>query len=283
MSESRHVDLKALENTPPWEWPKDAGSVIVETLVDRSAPESERVVAAELGGEYVISSDRMSEALLEIVRDNGESAEMRSRAAISLGPALEEADTGDYEDPIDPPSISEAVFRKVKETLRTAFYDANVPKAARRSILEASVRSPQPWHAREIRQAYAGDDEEWRLTAVFCMRFVKGFENEILESLHSKNRLIKYHAVQAAGAWEIDDAWPEIARLVKSPGTKKDLLLVAMEAASAIRPDETDIYEELFDSDDKDIAEAAFEAASGSMMDAGEDFEDDDLEEEEED
>jgi hypothetical protein len=54
--------------------------------------------------------------------------------------------------------------------------DASVPTDVRRRILEASVRAPQDWHRDAIRAAYASDDDVWRLTAVFCMRSVRGFE-----------------------------------------------------------------------------------------------------------
>jgi hypothetical protein len=52
-------------------------------------------------------------------------------------------------------------------------------------VLEASVRAPQDWHLDAIREAYSSTDEAWSLTAVFCMRFVRGFNEQILEALES--------------------------------------------------------------------------------------------------
>ena len=42
-------------------------------------------------------------------------------------------------------------------------------------------------------------DEAWRLTAVFCMRFIRGFEEQILEALKSQHPDIHHEAVLAAG------------------------------------------------------------------------------------
>jgi HEAT repeat protein len=123
------------------------------------------------------------------------------------------------------------------------------------------VGAPQDWHRDAIREAYSSDDEAWRLTAVFCMRFVRGFDDQILEALDSDAADIHYQAVCAAGSWEVDAAWPHIAALVTSDETDKPLLLAAIEAVASIRPEEApEILGDLTDSDDEDIVEAAFEA-----------------------
>ena len=45
------MDLKTLLDTPPWDWPEDAGMLLLETLVDKQANESDRLIAAELAGD----------------------------------------------------------------------------------------------------------------------------------------------------------------------------------------------------------------------------------------
>lgn len=42
--------LKTLEQTPPWEWPENAGAVLLGVLRDRGAAEDERVLAASPSG-----------------------------------------------------------------------------------------------------------------------------------------------------------------------------------------------------------------------------------------
>jgi HEAT repeat protein len=146
--------------------------------------------------------------------------------------------------------------------------------------LEASVRAPQEWHPDAIRAAYSSEDEAWRLTAVFCMRYVRGFDAQILEALESENPDIHYEAVCAAGNWGVEAAWPRIAALVVSGETDKPLRLAAIEAVASIRPQEApEILEDLTDSEDEDIVEAAYEAlamAEGQSDESDEEDEDDD-------
>jgi hypothetical protein len=280
------LNLKRLKSIPPWDWPENASAVVIEALTNRQASKGDRLLAAQLAGEYVILSEETAGALLSIVGSSEESAELRSRAAVSLGPGLEEAATGDYEDLDDPPALSKSFVKKMQQTLRTLYGNAEVPKNVRRSALEASVRNPQSWHEKAIRSAYASNDEEWQLTAVFSMRYVGGFESQILEALKSSNRGIRYHAVAAAGNWEIDAAWPHIARLVTSSDTDKEMLLAAIEAVALIRPGETEILEPLVDSYDEDISEAAMEALGEAGFVAGsnsDDYADDEEDEDYED
>jgi hypothetical protein len=174
--------------------------------------------------------------------------------------------------------ITEEMFGKIQETFHRLYMDTSVAKEVRRRILEASVRAPQEWHQDAVRMAYAKDDEEWKLTAVFCMRYVRGFNKEILQSLESANPDIHYQAVLAAGPWEVKKAWSHIAGLVTSEDTDKELLLAAIESAVFIRPHEAaDLLRDLIDSDDEDIVETVSEALAmtGAFNEDEEDEEDD--------
>ena len=274
------MDVKTLDNIPSWEWPEEASSVVLETLGDVHAEESDRILAAELAGDTVVINDELADALVAIVRSDDETEEPRSKAAISLGPALENAYMMGFDDPEDD-LISEEKFDEVQQALHKIYLDNAVPKDVRRRTLEASVRAPEEWHQEAVRSAYSDDDDDWRLTAVFCMRFIRGFEDQILESLESEDPNVHYHAVCAAGNWEIRAAWSNVEALITSDDTDKYLMLAAIEAISGIRPDEAqEILGDLTTSDDEDIAGAAFEAlamAEGlSELDDLEDFEDDD-------
>jgi len=165
-------------------------------MVARRAPEHLRV-ARRAPCEAPLGKRIRGEALLSILRRGDRSEEVRGRAVISLGPILEHADTQGFEDADDLP-ITERAFHTLQESLRKLYRDANVPKEVRRRILEASVRAPQDWHEDAIRVAYSSGDEVWRLTAVFCMRFVRGFEEQILEALDTEKPDIHYEAVVAA-------------------------------------------------------------------------------------
>jgi len=269
------MNIKTLEDIPPWQWPKNAAEIILGVLRNDQADPSDRLLAAELGGDSVVINDELAEALFSILCNPREPDPLRGRAAISLGPALESADIDGFEDPDDVP-ITEPLFLKIKKTLQHLYMDTETPKEVKRAVLEASVRAQDTWHKNAVAAAYRSKDEDWKLTAVFCMRLIRGFDKQILESLKSQNPNLHYHAVCAAGNWEIDAAWPHIAALVASEETEKELRLAAIEAAAFILPHKaSEIFGPLLDSDDEDIVDAAYEALAmaGGLP---EDEEDDD-------
>jgi HEAT repeat protein len=270
------MDLKILLDTPPWDWPRDAGNIFEEILTDNRANESERLVAAELAGDFTVINDELADALMTIIRSADEPEQLRARAAISLGPVLEHADTDGFEDPDDVP-ITQRTFRNLKDSLHKVYLDDSIPKEVRRRILEASVRAPQNWHQNAIRAAYSSGDKDWMLTAVFSMRWVHGFDDHILEALKTADPEIHYEAVNAAGNWELDAAWSHIVALVNDPATPKPLRLAAIGAVAGIHPQEAvEILVDLAASGDEEIAEAADEAiamAEGASAEA--DYEED--------
>jgi len=260
------MKLAALSNIPPWEWPADADEIILEVLHDKTASDSERLLAAGMAGDATIVNDVMADALLSIVGNDNEPDDLRSRAAIALGPALEYGYIDGFEDPEDVP-ITEAMFSKIQDSFHEVFMADPNPKIVRRRALEASVRAPLDWHREAVLDAYTRDDEDWKLTAVFCMQYIRGFDNQILESLSDEKPEIVYEAVCGAGNWAIDAAWPQIAAFVTSEETDRDLLMAAIEAAASIRPQEASlILGPLMDSDDEDISETVYEALTMAGM-----------------
>jgi hypothetical protein len=252
--------FKTLQNTPPWEWPADAGKSLRAILADGDATNADRVLAANLAGEFSVLDDELARALLAIVVSGDEPDELRWTAVISLGPALDDADTMGFDD-ADDTSLSEPVFEQIQDSLQSLFMDTDVTKDVRRRVLEASARAPEDWHEEAVHTAYASGDPEWQLTAVFCMRCLPDFDDQILDALESRDPAIYYQAICAAGAWEIDAAWPHVEALISSDRTGKELRLAAIESAACIRPDEArGLLGDLTDSPDDDIVEAAFDA-----------------------
>jgi len=269
------MDLKTLLDTPPWDWPRDAGRMFRKILIDQRAPESDRLAAAELAGDFTVINDDLADALLAVVCSADEPGQLRAKAAISLGPVLEQVETDGFEDANDVP-ITERTFRNIQDSLREVYFNNTVPNEVRRRILEASVRAPESWHPDAIAAAYSSGDRDWMLTAVFSMRWVRGFGDQILEALKSADTEILCEAVQAAGNWELAAAWPDVVALVHDAGTPKPLLLAAIGAVGFIRPAEAgETLVDLADSDDEDIAEAAIEAISMAEATPDEDEEDD--------
>ena len=257
---SPRMDLEMLNAVPSWEWPNDAGALFIEVLRDTASEESDRLIAAELAGDFTVVNDEIFDILLSIIGNEEEMASLRGTAAIALGPALDHSAMEGFDDPDDMP-ISEPTFLKAQELLRKLFMDGDVPKEVRRRILEASVRAPQDWHQEAVRDAYSSDDDDWKLTAVFSMCYVGGFDGQILEALQSDNEEIEYEAIHSAGNWGLDAAWQHIEGIVTAADQNKLLLLAAIEALATIRPDQAGmVLVDLTLRDDEEVVDAANEA-----------------------
>lgn len=268
------TNLTTLMDTPSWEWPEDAAQTLLEILRDEQTSESDLDLAAELSGDDMVINDALADVLLSLASDGSKSDKVRGRAARSLGPVLEQADTEGFEGGGDLP-ITEEMFHKIQGVLHELYMDSAVPAEVRRRVLEASVRAPRDWHHDAIRAAFVSNEEAWRLTAVFCMRFVRGFDDQILEALDSRNANIRYQAVIAAGNWEVADAWPHVAGLVRAKETDKPLLLAAIEAVGSIRPREAlETLDDLRESDDEDVVDAVNDTLAIAEGVSGEDDED---------
>ena len=193
------------------------------------------------------------------------SEQVRGRAAIYLGPVLEHADTGGCEDTDDLP-IAERTFHRDPGVAAQPLQKRQRPPRGRRRILEASVRargSPPGCGPRP----YASDDEAWRLTAVFCMRFVRRFDEQILEALGGKNRYpLRGSSVRrrwgmdgvAARRRAVAQARPQAA----APGQPS----TPRPASVRTEPQSTS---NLADSDDEDIVAAVEEAMTGAEVHRG--------------
>lgn len=270
--------IEQLRDTPPWDWPKDAGEIFRDCLNDKAAAVSERLIAAELAGDAVVIDDNLAEVLMHVVSDPDEIETVRARAVISLGPALELADTEGFDDPLDLDTvpISEEMFHKIREGLRNLYLDNTVSKEVRRRILEVSVRAPQDWHRDAVREAWSSGDRDWMLTAAFCMKSIRGFDDEILKALKNKDGEIRAEAAEAAGNWRLAAAWPMIRSILTSRTQPKNLLLAAIDAVASIKPEEArTLLEEFTTSEDEDIREAALDALA--MANPENEFDDDEF------
>jgi uncharacterized protein (UPF0147 family) len=256
---------------PPWDWPIDAGGVLQAAMLDDRTTNSDRLLAVSMAGSLIVMNDGLAESLLEIIPDSTAPEALRATAATSLGSVLEHFDLEGFDGP-EPASLSEPIIRAVRASLRRVFEDAQIPKEVRRRALEASVRAREDWHAESVRAAYLDGDTEWRLTAVFCMRFIDGFDAEIIDVLESDDPDLRHEAVIAAGTFEVDGAWPYIRALLQSEETAKTLLLVAIDATATIRPElAREVLAPLIELDDDDIAAAIDEALDMARMLGSED------------
>src|SRR5262245_237831 len=80
------MDLIALKDSPPLEWPVDTRKTLLDILRDDHASESDLLLAAELAGDSSIVNDALKDALRSILLNSSKSDQVRTRAAISLRP-----------------------------------------------------------------------------------------------------------------------------------------------------------------------------------------------------
>lgn len=176
--------------------------------------EPDRLLAAKLAGDLVAMNDEPVGALLTVLRSDVKPEKLCAKAAISLGPVLEQADTDGFED-MDEVPIPERTFPAIQETLRKTYLDADVAQEVRRRALEASVRAPQDCHPDATRAVFNSGDEEWQLTAIPCNALRARFRGGDPRGA-GENPDIHYEAACAAGNWEVDAAWPHISPPARS-------------------------------------------------------------------
>lgn len=263
-----------LEHSDSWDWPPEAREVILKDLQDRSGPAEDREAAAGLAGRVEVIDEELAGLLVSLVADADEDEALRARAAIALGPVLELCDTDGFDEISDAP-IAEGTFDRIRSELRRLYADTEVPALVRRRILEAAVRAPEDWHADAIRAAYGSEERDWRLTAVFAMAYIQGFDTEILQALESDDEEILFQAVDAAGNWQVQEAFDRVRGLAASADTDKDVRLAAIEAVAAIRPRSAPaLLNDLLDDPDEDVALVVQEAlAMGEVLGELEDLE----------
>jgi uncharacterized protein (UPF0147 family) len=227
--------------------------------------------------------DDLAREILGIVR-SGAAEEVRADAIVALGPAVdecgveyvddEEVESSEYGAP-----LSRDAFVEVTDALRELYDDERQPKLVRRRAFEVLVRDPQPWQQDAIRRDFRSGDRDWKMTAIFSMGYVRGFEKELVDQLRTASGDLLYEAVRSAGRAEVQEAAAIIEGLAISEDADRDVRLEAIAALPSVDPDCFDLLDELSESQDEQVRAAAEEALEELQMmdeDLG-DEEDDDL------
>ncbi len=250
-----------LDKIPIPFWTEHARTVLAQTIADRQAPD--RDVAVKLAGRSDVVNDDLVAALLAVAGNDEEEDALRGLAALALGPALEASDGDDEDSRMATAVISTASFERIQEELK-AIYEAPASSSAlKRRTLEASVCAPRTWHQAAVRQAHQSEDRDWRVTAMFCMGYVSGFEEEILAGLHGDDEKIRHHALHAAGAWGLQRASSIVVSVARDANASEDDRIAAIEALPTVYNQEAErILLELIDDTDNsdDIRDAARDA-----------------------
>lgn len=230
-------------------------------------------------------NDEIAHALLDVAGSDA-AEEVRADAILALGPVIEECGTdyhGEADFDFDPelgPPVSRETFASIVRRIRALYDDETQPTVIRRRALEVLVRDPQPWQSTAIRDRFTSADSDWRLTAIFAMGYVAGFEKTIAKTVRTAEGLLLIQAVRAAANMDVSAAASRIRELATSGEADLDLRLAAIDALPHVDPDCIDVLEDLTRSKKREIAEAAEYAVEELIMfehDGDDDF---DLEDE---
>jgi len=254
--------LEALAALPTWEWPDDAIDRITAGL--KSDEITEQCLAARLAG--FVPDDRLAVLLLECLAESDDD-DVRAEAAIALGPILEESRMVEFSDGDMPTEISASRVQQIQGALRRAYHDANAPTLVRRRALEAAVRAPTDWHIGAARAAFRSGDIAWRITGLFAMGYLDGFEAIILESLDDPSNDVVREAVTAAGRHALEAAGTKVLAMVEQTERGPDVQRAAIEALAQLRPEGTaDALNRIIEHSAEPLASAANVALDETLM-----------------
>lgn len=238
------------------ECPEETRPALVEAL-QADDPELKRRALAFTG--ELIDGDELAVTHLGLVESADEPVPVRARAALALGPTLERCDLGFWDSAFEPPPLSRGCFDRLQQRLERVYRSAEAPKLVRRRVFESSVRAPRPWHEGAIRAAWNGEDPDWRLTAVFGMGQLSGFEESLADALNSTDDEILCEALRAAAGRErVPGALKAFRTIAADDSQSCDCRLAAIEGLRFVdSPDIFNFLEELTRSPDDDIAGTA--------------------------
>lgn len=221
--------------------------------------------------------DALAREILAIIASDA-ADDVRADAIVALGPAVEECGIEYMDDelpegvPFTAP-LSREAYGELADALRAVYEDESQPTLVRRRALEVLVRDPQPWQADAIRRDFASSERDWKMTALFAMGYVRGFEQELLDVLRTAEGDLLYEAVRAAGNAEVVEAAPILEAFALSEETDPDVRLEAIAALPSVDPECFDLLDELAESTDEQVRGAAEQALEELQM-FGDDLDD---------
>lgn len=245
--------LKAIE-----EWPRDSDEILLEIINNNKISMRTRQEAIEFASDLAVVDLKVVRAFCTIIKNSEESYELRSSAISGLSDILAEVSSPEYQAEIkfvDPNEdiIKISDFDEVRQLLQQIFYNKHEIPEIKRRALEVSATLPDIWHSEAIKEAYADGDVAWRLTALYCMRFVDGFEKEICQELLSRNADMQQYALIAVKMKKIASVWPQVRGIIEAERINEDVFYAALEAGIAINPQAMpEILTSLSDFDDPD-------------------------------
>lgn len=196
--------------------------------------------------------------------------DVRTRALSTLGHYIMDAEIELYNDlDNDERALSDGDVQRVVDFLFETAQNELLSIDERRYSIEALAFLDDPEVDELINWAYSQSDPRYRASALFAMGRSGNmrWSDEILSELHSANREVQYEAVRAAGELGLQEATEDLIRLVRGRGVDKALRLRAIYSLGEAGDDRAyPVLEELCHARDRDVREAAREAAEEWLM-----------------
>jgi len=255
-------ELDALLSSPSYSWPASAAGV-VEQALDSADPDT-LLRSLGIAGDLAVMNQRIATRLLALIAGSG-SAPARVAAVLAFGPALEQAFQVGLDHPFDrsfdEPALTPALFDRIRATLGTLFHDLSQPDELRRASLKSSIHASDSWHREAVSEAFGRPELEWKVTAIYCMGRLAGFEAELVGALASTDQRLKCEAVRSVALRQLEAAGPIVLELAGRTSLGAPVRQAAIEALGWLCPPGSgELLRRLAGSDDQTLAELADQA-----------------------
>lgn len=196
--------------------------------------------------------------------------DVRTRALSTLGHYIVDAEIEMYNDlDNEERALSDGDVQRVVDFLFETAQNTQLSVDERRYSIEALAFLDDPEVDELIEWAYAESDQRYRASSLFAMGRSGNlrWSEQVLSELHSANREVQYEAVRAAGELGLQEATEDLIRLVRGRGVDKALRLRAIYSLGEAGDDRAyPVLEELCHARDREVREAAREAAEEWLM-----------------
>lgn len=196
--------------------------------------------------------------------------DVRTRAISTLGHYIVDAEIELFNDmDSEDRALSEADMQRVVDFLFETAQNVQLSVDERRYSVEALAFLDDPEVDVLIEWAYAQNDPRYRASAIFAMGRSGNprWTDLVLMEMHSANREVQYEAVRSAGELGLQEATEDLIRLVRGRGVEKALRLRAIYSLGEAGDDRAyPVLEELCHARDREVREAAREAAEEWLM-----------------
>ncbi len=201
---------------------------------------------------------------------NDPDLDVRTRAISTLGHYIVDAEIELFSDvDVEERALSESDVQRVVDFLFDTAQNSLLSVDERRYSIEALAFLDDPEVDELIHWSFSQNDPRYRASALFAMGRSGNLRwtDQVMMELHSANRDVQYEAVRAAGELGLQEATEDLIRLVRGRGVDKGLRLRAIYSLGVAGDDRAyPVLEELCHARDREVREAAREAAEEWLM-----------------